>query len=153
MNNRQLSDAINQLAAEVYANAIAKGFWRCRLCNGLGCTPCDFSGRGRNVGESLALIHAEVSEALEAKRQPELDAKCDKCDGWGRVGITTASKACAKCGGSGDALGGSRFVEELADVLIRVLDLAAGENVDIGAAVIEKHRYNASRPAMHGKRF
>lgn len=45
------------------------------------------------------------------------------------------------------------FSIELADVLIRLLDLAAALNIDIGAAVAEKHKFNQTRPQMHGRLF
>jgi cell fate (sporulation/competence/biofilm development) regulator YlbF (YheA/YmcA/DUF963 family) len=44
---------INQLAKEVHENAKAKGFF----------------DKEKNIGEMLALIHSEVSEALEADRK------------------------------------------------------------------------------------
>lgn len=42
---------------------------------------------------------------------------------------------------------------ELADVVIRVFDLAAEAGIDLPAMIAEKLRYNATRPAMHGKKF
>ena len=39
---------------------------------------------------------------------------------------------------------------ELADVIIRVLDLADAYGIDIGAAVVEKINYNATRSLRHG---
>lgn len=39
---------------------------------------------------------------------------------------------------------------ELADIIIRTLDLAASLDIDIDAAVIEKMEYNATRPAAQG---
>lgn len=48
---------INDLAAKVHKNAIQKGWYN--------------NGAAQNMGERLALIHAEVSEALEADRNHE----------------------------------------------------------------------------------
>lgn len=64
----------------------------------------------------LALIHSEVSEALEAFRHDD------------KVG----------------------FEEELADVLIRVLDCAGGLGRDIDAAVRAKLKKNRHRGYRHG---
>ena len=51
---RSMSDFdLNAFAQEVHANAVAKGFW---------------PDGGRPWGETIALIHAELSEALEAHR-------------------------------------------------------------------------------------
>lgn len=64
----------------------------------------------------LALIHSEVSEALEAFRGD------DKAN----------------------------FEEELADVIIRVLDCAGGLDFDIDAAVLSKMEKNRGRGYRHG---
>lgn len=64
----------------------------------------------------LALIHSEVSEALEAFR------KDDKAN----------------------------FIEELADVLIRVLDCSEGLGMDIEAAIRAKLEKNKGRGFRHG---
>lgn len=45
------------------------------------------------------------------------------------------------------------FVMELADVIIRVLDLCYVEGVDIGAALAVKWSFNTTRPALHGRAF
>ena len=42
------------------------------------------------------------------------------------------------------------FREELADILIRVLDLACSENIDIELEVEKKHNFNKTRPFRHG---
>lgn len=66
----------------------------------------------------LALIHSEVSEALEGDRKDLAD----------------------------DHLPHRSMAEvELADTMIRLLDLAGARNYDIGAAVAEKLAYNATR--------
>ena len=72
----------------------------------------------RNKGELLCLIHSEVSEAMEGERKDLMD----------------------------DKLPHRKMAEvELADTLIRILDYAAGFGYDIGGAVLEKVRYNATR--------
>ncbi|MEN6441366.1 MAG: MazG-like family protein, partial [Syntrophobacter sp.] len=42
------------------------------------------------------------------------------------------------------------FAEELADIIIRVLDMSEGLGVDIQAAVIAKMGKNKNRPYKHG---
>lgn len=72
----------------------------------------------RNVPEMLCLIHSEVSEALEGFRKNMMD----------------------------DKLPHRKMIEvELADVIIRVFDLAGGLNLDVAGAIIEKMLYNANR--------
>ena len=46
---------INELAKQIYENAVSKGFYD--------------DGKATNIGERLCLIHSEVSEALEADRK------------------------------------------------------------------------------------
>lgn len=153
---------LNELAQQVHQTAVEHGWWECATCGGLGgiptvseynetCPTCKGTGKHRNTAELLALVHSEVSEALEALRKPELDAICDKCvDGYKTGYPVGLAPKCRKCNGTGGALAGSRFAEELADVVIRVLDIAAGHGIDIEAAVAEKHAYNVTRPHKHG---
>ncbi len=42
------------------------------------------------------------------------------------------------------------FGAELADIIIRTLDLAQDQGIDIEAAIIEKHNRNRLRPLRHG---
>jgi NTP pyrophosphatase (non-canonical NTP hydrolase) len=67
----------------------------------------------------LCLIHSEVSEAMEGDRKGLKDDKLPHRD--------------------------MREVE-LADALIRILDLAGAYKMDLGGAVAEKMAFNAVRP-------
>jgi NTP pyrophosphatase (non-canonical NTP hydrolase) len=42
--------------------------------------------------------------------------------------------------------------EELADIVIRVFDIAAAEGIDLEKAIKEKHEYNKTRPFRHGNK-
>ena len=70
------------------------------------------------VAEKLALIHSEVSEAMEASRKNLMDDKLPH-----RKGIEV----------------------ELADAVIRILDLAGALELDLAGAIQEKLAYNAVR--------
>ena len=72
----------------------------------------------RNFGEVVALMHSELSEALEADRKGLRDDKLPHRDG--------------------------REVE-FADLIIRVLDTAAALGLDVAGALIEKNRFNGPR--------
>ena len=72
----------------------------------------------RNFGEVVALMHSELSEALEADRKGLMDDKLPHRDG--------------------------REVE-FADCIIRILDTAAAMGLDVAGAFIEKNRYNRQR--------
>jgi len=74
----------------------------------------------------LALIHSEVSEAVEAVRKPSLTGALESYD----IPLET---------------------EELADVMIRLLDYAGYYQLDLAEAVTRKLRVNLDRPYKHGK--
>lgn len=83
----------------------------------------------RSKGNEIALIHSELTEALEAYRS----------------GNPPSEKI-------GDA-GFSQAEEEFADAIIRILDFAGGHDLDIGGAIFAKLEYNATRPHKHGRKF
>ena len=70
------------------------------------------------VAEKLCLIHSEVSEAVEASRKNLMDDKLTH-----RKGVEV----------------------ELADAVIRILDLAGALELDLAGAIQEKLMYNQSR--------
>jgi NTP pyrophosphatase (non-canonical NTP hydrolase) len=81
----------------------------------------------RNNGEIIALMHSELSEGLEALRK---DLMSDHIPNY--KGIE----------------------EELADVIIRIMDMAPARNWRIAEALIEKIEFNKSREYKHGgKKF
>lgn len=73
----------------------------------------------RSRAKILALIHSEVSEALEADREGD------------------------------DEL----YAEELADIVIRVLDHAESEGINLEEEVERKMEINEEREHKHGKRY
>jgi NTP pyrophosphatase (non-canonical NTP hydrolase) len=79
-----------------------------------------------NIMEKLALIHSEVSEAVEDYRNSKMKLKIKK---------------------SGKPIG---FPSELADIVIRVGDLAGYLKINLDSVIKLKMKYNKSRPFMHG---
>lgn len=123
---------LKSLGLEIHENAKSKGFFE----------------KEKNIGEMLCLIHSEVSEALEADRNGKY-CKISKPEenvlmGWASD-IDFRQDYIAKVKGT--------FEEEMADILIRVLDMCAFRGIDIDFHVKAKMRYNASRTHKHGKAY
>lgn len=72
----------------------------------------------RNVGELLMLVTSELAEAMEGHRKSLPDDKLPHR---------------------------SMFEVEIADAVIRLFDIAAGMNLDLGGAFVEKMAFNAQR--------
>lgn len=127
---------INELSKQIHENNKQKGFYEDE----------------KNIGEMLALIHSEVSEALEADRKnryhPENFTddvpKITTINGWERPAdfyddFETYTK--------------DTFEDELADIMIRVMDLAAFKGIDLEEHIKAKMRYNSMREYKHGKKY
>ena len=84
-----------------------------------------WTGEGnQNIPTKLCLIHSEVSEALECYRKN--NPPSEKCPGHSHLG------------------------EELADTVIRIMDLCEHLGVNLGQAILDKHKYNKMRSYQHG---
>ena len=103
---------VSDMAIEAFNNSERKGFHR--------------GADNMNIPTKLALIHAEVSEALEDHRDGKIATTFDE---------------------NGKPHG---FAQELADIVIRVGDLAEMMGVDLETEVVMKMNYNATRPMKHG---
>lgn len=73
-------------------------------------------------------MHGEIQELWDAWRKGDELAPCDK-----NIGLSCTE-------------------EELADLVIRALDVSRRLGVDIVHAINVKHQYNKTRPYKHGKK-
>ena len=124
MTHSNFSAAWRRIAIKCHATSIEHGFWE-HIAAEKHLLP---SNTYHGVPEKLALIHSEVSEALEAVRggNPP-DDKIPEFSG---------------------------LEAELADVVIRIMDLEQKLGLDVGGAIVAKNTMNEGRPHMHGgKRF
>jgi NTP pyrophosphatase (non-canonical NTP hydrolase) len=111
---------ISSLQKDIHDSNAVAGWWTDLK------TGTDFVSEARNntrlgkaiVAEKLCLIHSEVSEAMEGARKNLPD----------------------------DKLPHRPMIEvELADAVIRILDLCGALNLDLEGAITEKRAYNAKR--------
>lgn len=109
---KTIMTGINEVAKQIHENAVDHGWW----------------DEERGFPEVLALIHSEVSEALEEYRNGRLPTEVYTGNNGKPEGIPI----------------------ELADVIIRVLDYCGYTGIDIDAAISQKHEYNRTRPYRHG---
>lgn len=104
---------IAKLQEQVYQQNVKAGWW-----TNLQTKDLKSKGDVTEILAKLALVHSEVSEALEGVRKGLMD----------------------------DKLNHRPMVEvELADAVIRILDLCGHEGYDLAGAIEEKLKFNAVR--------
>lgn len=126
-----------------HQNSVNHGFWDEKEIPVQGAD--SYKAKPWNFGEKIALIHSELSEMFEAYRKNIGDQPCDK-----DIRIIDP-----KYRNEDDTIGTRRITyieEEVADVMIRLLDLCGKLDIDVGRAILAKMEYNKSRPYMHGNR-
>lgn len=120
------SQVFDDLADEISEIADSKGFW-------------DYPGITEptmTIPLKIALIHTEVTEALEVHRKFYDDGQPSSYSG-----MTPTQE--------------QDFAEELADAVIRILDVIGfyGLGEDFGDILVAKIEKNRERPHLHGKRY
>lgn len=109
----RIADSLTHLQATIYRGNVEAGWWK-NIATGVAHPRGDVT----LVLSKLALVHSEVSEAVEGVRKGLLD----------------------------DHLKERPMAEvELADAIIRAFDLAGHEGWDLAGAIIEKLYYNSKR--------
>jgi len=104
---------LETFANKVWITAVKHGFWE-----------NDGAPLVSKKAEKIALMHSELSEALEAIRKPTLDKHCPEF---------TSEEV------------------EFADCLIRILDYCYHYHLRLLEAAEAKAKFNETRPYKHGK--
>lgn len=149
---------LKALATEAHECSVAHGFWTCVNCGRTrdehqsedggkkfrcNLNPADefWKPRDRNFGEVVALMHSELSEALEDDRSGKL--LVETTDGLRVAMFRSPGKP-------------TEGFTEFADLLVRLGDWLGQDmrRVQALALALEvKMRYNASRPFKHGRSY
>jgi len=119
---------LNDLAKQVHQVNKDKGFW----------------DKKRNVGEMLMLVTSELGEAMEAHRK-------GKFANW--EAFEANQNKTANAPENFKKYIKDSFEDEIADALLRLLDMAAGLNIDLDKQIRTKLDYNRSRERFHGKNY
>lgn len=163
---------LNALAREVHETAVARGWWS---EYGAGAPHADHDP---TFGETLMLVVTEVAEAMEAFREGgnpaelsytyEFDngptgykfRKCDHpgkghgleyCpDGWEEAPEAWKPLTPDVVRSMGGNIKPTGVPSELADIIIRVLDISGAWGVDIAEALRVKMEFNKTRKRKHG---
>lgn len=108
---RAFIESFDRLAVDIHEMAREKCWW----------------DKERNKGEQIALMHSELSEALEGLRHG--NPPSDKIPKYSSV------------------------EEELAYVVIRIMDTAKAYGYRLPEAMLAKIQFNAGRPYKHGDKI
>jgi len=123
---------LTKLSQQIHAGNVERGFYE---------HPATFPDR-------CMLIVSEIAEAVEAHREGRTTSK----------GYVDQTKRMAELNMEMFPIYFREHVkdtveDEIADAIIRLLDLSGYLNIDIDAHVTAKLAYNATRPIRHGKAY
>lgn len=123
---------ISEVQKEIHETAREKGFY----------------DRPVNIGEKLMLVVSELGEAVEAHRKNKFSET--------KTFLTNREKlANSEYNNSQNfkAYIKDSFEDEIADAMIRLLDLSEHMKIDLEFHIKEKMKFNATREKLHGKTY
>ena len=114
---------LNTLSSQIHDNAVKHGFY----------------DKPKEIGTLLMLVVSELGEAINADRAGRHCSIRLLPDNIHKQQFEDAVK--------------DTFEDEIADAIIRLLDLCGYLSIDIDKHIAEKMRYNANREKLHGKQY
>jgi len=135
MNKLQLRfcQSFNDLSKAIYINAIRHGFYieenNRYFVRGNDGEFVSVDMSNTFIAKRISLIHSELSEALEAIRKNGPDIMDKHCPKYTNMEI------------------------ELADVVIRCMDMSRYYGFRLSEAIVSKHNFNVGRPYKHDNAF
>jgi NTP pyrophosphatase (non-canonical NTP hydrolase) len=148
-------NTIKELQKEIHKISKSKEFWEDQgitlsVLKSKDCHLSYYHTKHYIISQKLMLVVAELGEALEALRNnrrsnnkikyvPELQDKFGMTIKYSVTGFEKDIK--------------DTFEDELADSVIRILDLAEWLGIDLETHIKLKMEYNKTRPIKHNKEF
>lgn len=129
MGYDRLCAGLNDAAKQIHEDNKRKGFW----------------DKERNVGEMLMLVTSELGGAMEAHRKGLFVRWEDWENGYSKQENIEQKKAGFELHVK------DKFEDEIADAVIRLLDMSAGLGIDLERHINAKVEYNKLRERLHGK--
>lgn len=133
-----LTTGLNNAANQIHTAARNKGFWDSE----------------RETGTLLMLCVSELSEALEADRKDKFanlarfDEMMARVQDYKRDDFRIDKEILYFQENVKDT-----FEDEIADTVIRILDLCGARGIDLERHIDLKLKYNLTRERMHGKNY
>lgn len=133
---------LNELSKQIYEGNKLRGF----------------DASKENIGQTLMLVVSELSEALEADRKGKRNRlkAFEQELGYVKLSISdfeTENDYCDWIKDRFETILKDTFEDEIADAVIRLLDLCAAFEIDIEKHIMYKLKYNSTREFKHGKRY
>ena len=125
LSDRSVPRTLNKMAYEIHADAVNRGFY----------------DEEREIGTLLMLIVSELSEALEADMNGH-HVQANDLASYSEEELSLKFSELVK----------DSFEDEIADAIIRLLDLVGYLGIDIDTHIKMKMAYNRSRAYKHGKK-
>lgn len=126
---------IRELTADIHQNAVEHGWW----------------DEKRSFGDILSLCHSELSEALEEHRNDKpMCYFVRDTSTFPQYENYYKDETDMSLWNSTQKLEG--IATEMADCIIRILDWAGKEGIDMESIIEMKHQYNKTRPYRHGNK-